>query len=137
MKPATLLKKRLQHRCFPVKFLKYLSTPFLLNTSRQLLLEISYKFLLYVRRTRKVKLIEDSKGLGYSDTAFHLTWWRDFFLNINSPLETKIIFNYVFDWFYFIHNLSLYCSSIIIRFFVHSFGWYLKTNLLLCFFNRL
>ena len=26
--PATLLKKRLQHRCFPVKFLKILKTPF-------------------------------------------------------------------------------------------------------------
>ena len=27
-RPATLLKKRLQHRCFPVKFAKFLRTPF-------------------------------------------------------------------------------------------------------------
>ena len=30
--PATLLKKRLQHRCFPVNFAKFLSTTFLQNT---------------------------------------------------------------------------------------------------------
>ena len=27
--PATLLKKRLWHRCFPVDFVKFLRTPFL------------------------------------------------------------------------------------------------------------
>ena len=32
--PATLLKKRLWHRCFPVKFAKFLRTPFLQNTYR-------------------------------------------------------------------------------------------------------
>ena len=31
--PATLLKKRLWHRCFPVNFAKFLETPFLLNNS--------------------------------------------------------------------------------------------------------
>ena len=31
--PATLLKKRLWHRCFPVNFLKFLRTPFLTETS--------------------------------------------------------------------------------------------------------
>ena len=36
--PATLLKKRLWHRCFPVNFVKFLRTPFLQNTSRRLLL---------------------------------------------------------------------------------------------------
>ena len=30
---ATLLKKRLWHRCFSVKFVKFLRTPFLQNTS--------------------------------------------------------------------------------------------------------
>ena len=29
LRPASLLKKRLQHRCFPVKFAKFLKTPFL------------------------------------------------------------------------------------------------------------
>ena len=37
LRPTTLLKKRLWHRCFPVNFAKLL-TPFLRNTSRLLLL---------------------------------------------------------------------------------------------------
>ena len=32
-RPATLLKKRLWHRCFPVNFAKFLRTPFLQSTS--------------------------------------------------------------------------------------------------------
>ena len=40
LRPATLLKKRLWHRCFPVNFVKFLRTPFLRNTSRLLLLSI-------------------------------------------------------------------------------------------------
>ena len=32
-RPATSLKKRLQQGCFPVKFAKFLRTPFLQNTS--------------------------------------------------------------------------------------------------------
>ena len=38
--PATLLKKKLWHRCFPVNFAKFLRTPFLQNTSKRLLLEL-------------------------------------------------------------------------------------------------
>ena len=38
LRPATLLKKRLWHRCFPVNFAKFLGTPFLQNTSGQMLL---------------------------------------------------------------------------------------------------
>ena len=33
MRPATLLKKRLWHICFPVNFAKFLRTPFLERTS--------------------------------------------------------------------------------------------------------
>ena len=38
LRPATLCKKRLWHRCFPVNFRKFLKTPFLQNTSGRLLL---------------------------------------------------------------------------------------------------
>ena len=38
--PATLLKKRLWHRCFPVNFAKFLRTSFSQNTSRRLLLNV-------------------------------------------------------------------------------------------------
>ena len=41
---ATLLKKRLWHRCFPVNFAKFLRTPLLKNTSWRLLLERFYGF---------------------------------------------------------------------------------------------
>ena len=37
-RPATLLKKRPWHRCFSVKFVKFLRTPLLQNTSGRLLL---------------------------------------------------------------------------------------------------
>ena len=39
LRPATLLKKRLWHRCFPVNFVKFLRTPFLQNASGRLLLK--------------------------------------------------------------------------------------------------
>ena len=42
-RPATLLKKRLWHRCFPVNFAKFLITPFLQNTSGRLLLILDQK----------------------------------------------------------------------------------------------
>ena len=38
LRPATLLKKRLRHRCFPVNFAKFLRTPFLTEHLRWLLL---------------------------------------------------------------------------------------------------
>ena len=39
-KPATLLKKKLWHRCFPVNFAKFLRTPFLTEYLRWLLLYV-------------------------------------------------------------------------------------------------
>ena len=44
VRPATLLKKRLWHRCFPVNFAKFLRTPFLQNTSGRLLLFDAYLY---------------------------------------------------------------------------------------------
>ena len=41
LRPATLLKNRLWHRCFPVNFKKFLRTPFLQNTSGRLLLHFT------------------------------------------------------------------------------------------------
>ena len=43
LKPSTLLKKRLWHRCFPVNFAKFLRTPFLTDHFRWLLLQITCK----------------------------------------------------------------------------------------------
>ena len=40
LRPATLLKKRPWHRCFPVNFAKFLRTPFLTEHLRWLLLHL-------------------------------------------------------------------------------------------------
>ena len=57
-RPATLLKKRLCRRCFPVDFAKFLGTSFLQSTSRRLLLSQvlfqAFLFLLLVKRLRIV-----------------------------------------------------------------------------------
>ena len=51
LRPATLLQKRLWHKCFPVNFAKFLRTPFLQNTSGWLLLTK-----LHDRNRRKLRL---------------------------------------------------------------------------------
>ena len=56
--PATLLKKRPWHRCFPVNFAKFFRTPFLQNTSGGLLLTFEFK----LENTGEHKV---SKGLNY------------------------------------------------------------------------
>ena len=43
-RPATLLKKKLWHRCFSVNSAKFLRTPFLQNTSGRLLLELWFLY---------------------------------------------------------------------------------------------
>ena len=43
LRPATLLKKRLWHRCFSVNFAKFLRTPFLTEHLRWLLLDIGHR----------------------------------------------------------------------------------------------
>ena len=43
LRSATLLKKRLWHRCFSVKFVRFLKTPFFQNTSGRLLLHAEQK----------------------------------------------------------------------------------------------
>ena len=49
LRPATLLKKRLWHRCFPVNFAKFLKTPFLPEHLRWLLLALLLSFLFAFR----------------------------------------------------------------------------------------
>ena len=52
-RPATLFKKRLRHRCFPVNFMKFLKAPFLQNTCGWLLLKKFNTFSLSVTKLRK------------------------------------------------------------------------------------
>ena len=80
LRPATLLKKRLWYGCFPVNFAKFLRTPFLQNTSEQLLLyiyELTLYIILYV----------------YTVIMYMKCLLSDVFLiNVNTPL--KVLLNY-------------------------------------------
>ena len=46
LRPATLLKNRLWHRCFPANFTKFLRTPFIIEHLWGLLLSLAKSFLL-------------------------------------------------------------------------------------------
>ena len=56
LRPATLLKKKLWHRCFPVNFVKFLRTPFLQNTSGRMLLTICTNFLIRLNLLKNTSL---------------------------------------------------------------------------------
>ena len=67
-RPATLLKKRLQQRCFPVNFMKFLKTPFWQNTSWWLLLFVIH---LTVSFCKKVLYIYSNLLLLEKSTKTH------------------------------------------------------------------
>ena len=61
-RPATLFKKRLWHRCFPVNFVKFLRTSVLRNTSRRLFPELKNPFI----------ILQMFKPLRFLDVVFFL-----------------------------------------------------------------
>ena len=65
--PATLLKKSLWYRCFPVNFAKFLRTPFLQNISGRLLL-------LFPRKTAYSS--NNSHNAYKNAPNKHSSWWR-------------------------------------------------------------
>ena len=84
LRPATLLKKRLWHRCFLVNFVKFLKAPFLQNTSdRQLLQEVLlYKpcintFLVLVRYHENLFWLHFRMTLIYFSNIYHCTLFKD------------------------------------------------------------
>ena len=60
LRPATLLKKRLWHRCFPVNFAKFLRPTSLTENLRWLLLILFSKRFLFHKRNRVMHLIINS-----------------------------------------------------------------------------
>ena len=70
LRPATLLKKRLFHRCFPVNFAKFLRTPFLQNTSGRLLLYI-HKF--WLRQLHSNFKFDHERICGF-EIRHHFSW---------------------------------------------------------------
>ena len=55
LRPATLLKKRLWHRCFPVNFAKFLRAPFSQNTSGRLLQFVQDSIILQTSNNLKLQ----------------------------------------------------------------------------------
>ena len=73
LRPATLLKKRLWHRCFPVNLVKFLRTPFLIEHQWWLLLKIvSWKSLtIYTKNF----LLDVLLGSEYASEATFNAWF--------------------------------------------------------------
>ena len=66
--PATLLKKILLHRCFPVNFSKFLRAPYLKDTFGQLVLFVIILLLLTIRHIKIVPHQDNKTGdLSYLD----------------------------------------------------------------------
>ena len=59
LRPATLFKKRLWYRCFPVNFVKFQRTPFLQNTFGRLLLTnvLAFQYFALVALKQKGTLV--------------------------------------------------------------------------------
>ena len=89
-RPATLLKKSLWHRCFPVNFAKFLRTPFLQNTSGRLLLIF-------------IKINEEIKGLNFFENSFLYTAYPNdatFFLKDTRSVKTLLMRSICFIFFW-------------------------------------
>ena len=98
LRPATLLKKRRWHRCFPVNFVKFLRTPFLKNNSRWLLLYlVSYK---------KYRIVSEHffwKAIKYLSCKLLqiCVQLASIFLGARTVLyEMRFIWNFVFEKFF-------------------------------------
>ena len=58
LRPATLFKKRLQHRCFPVNLVKFLRTSFLQNTSGSCFFQFFNCFSTRIKTTYKQNFLK-------------------------------------------------------------------------------
>ena len=82
--PATLLKKRLWHSCFPVSFAKFLRTPFLTEHLRRLLLYSYYITILEGSLCEKIRKISYIYGL--------FTWTKNIRKKVFQKKTAKLIF---------------------------------------------
>ena len=86
LKTCNFIKKRFQHRCFPVKLAKLLRTPFFTEHIQWLLLEISHELSLFI--------------------AFENNEWCHFVVRIGSPA----FISFFLRVFHFILFLSLFLA---------------------------
>ena len=84
--PATLLKKRLQHRCFPMSFAKFLTAPFFIDNLLWLLLRFATKIIQNVSLERRLEFFSIIKS-----PVTHLFYIAGNTLDINKNQIIKII----------------------------------------------
>ena len=86
-RPATLLRKRLWHKCFPVNFAKFLRTPFLQNTSGRLLLRNEAS-------GEDLKIFGSLTSLMHTIEAYLLPWLLlKYFISNNLACKSMLIPN--------------------------------------------
>ena len=91
LRPATLLKKRLWHRCFPVNFMKFLRTPFLQNTSGWLFLILLLKeFYVILSFNKEVKRLFKCQNKKVSKMG-HKTQNDNFIISYSKFLDLKFM----------------------------------------------
>ena len=88
-RPTTLLRKRLWNRCFPVNFATFLKTPFLQNTSGQLLLtqllKMSGFYMSFIQKNKNNKKAEEYwLQISISLQLFHWLFFEDMGLHRTS-----------------------------------------------------
>ena len=99
LRSATLLKKKLWHRCFPVNFAKFLRTPFVHKTSGQLLIwttaseTSNTKYLELIKRRSKVQ----EKNMSCK-CALNFDQWKTFSENYK-PMRVWLWHVYKFNKF--------------------------------------
>ena len=75
LRSATLLKKRLWHRCFPVNFAKVLRTPFLTEQDRWLLVEKEQKWIICRKSITKIGLLVNLRWQLQNGKTSHIMIW--------------------------------------------------------------
>ena len=77
LRPTTLLKKRLWHRCFPVSFAKFSRTPFFIEHPRWLLLYLEIS-----QNSQGSTCVKVSFLIKLQASGLQLYWKRDFYKGI-------------------------------------------------------
>ena len=94
LRPATLLKAKLWHRCFPVNFTKFLRTHFFIEHVRWLLLDMAWGnkipvFIFEVNGTEINFEFKLSKSTKISRGSILVFWWRLIFTKSKKKCSSR------------------------------------------------
>ena len=79
LRPATLLKKRLWRRCFPVNFVKFLRTPFF----------IEHLWWLLLFRNGTLAWKDTYRNMNFQKLSSFSWWWVSLYGTLKQSLECK------------------------------------------------